>query len=49
MTINQQISNNAQYSGQLIVVYITFSLGSQTGSLLLFIKLIILFSYFLFL
>ena len=48
MTRNQKISENAQYSGRLMAVYITFSLGSQTGLLPLFIKRIVLFSYFLF-
>ena len=44
MTRNQQIGDNGQYSGQLIVVYITFSLGFQRGLLLVFIELITLFS-----
>ena len=43
MTRIQQISDNPQYSGQLILVYITFSRGSQKGLLILFIKLIVLF------
>ena len=44
MTRNQQISDNAQYSSQLMLFYINSFLGSQTCFLLLFIKLIVLFS-----
>ena len=43
MTRNQQIIDIAQYSDQLIEIYIFFALGSQTGLLVFFIKLIALF------
>ena len=45
-TRNQEISDNAQYSCQLIVFFDAFSLGSQNGLLPFLINLIVIFPNF---